>query len=337
MPRSVTHRYRDPLDTVWVETARRLGLRVVRDRSAYASTDGQGTLTVGVPETLDADDCLAQIIFHELCHALVQGDGAFALRDWGLDNETDRDLEREWACLRAQAELARRYGLRSFLAPTTDHRAYYNGLGEDPLAGDEPCVALARNALGRAARSPWRELLQGALSATARIVQAARPFASPEDLLSSGAQGRAGRHPLGLPLGPDGETCGSCAWLHRWRGAPRCRVAGARTRSDAPACAHWEGALDCHACAACCREAYGLVEIGRREPIARVHPHLVVDVGGRVALARNGDRCAALADGERGWRCTVYEDRPRTCREFKVGGRHCLEARRRVGLSPPAA
>jgi hypothetical protein len=36
--------------------------------------------------------------------------------------------------------------------------------------------------------------------------------------------------------------------------------------------------------------------------------------------------------------CTIYEHRPRPCREFAAGGRHCLDARRRVGLSAfPAA
>jgi hypothetical protein len=31
--------------------------------------------------------------------------------------------------------------------------------------------------------------------------------------------------------------------------------------------------------------------------------------------------------------CSIYEHRPRPCREFEAGGRHCLDARRRVGLS----
>src|ERR1043166_3435986 len=97
-PRDVTHRYRDPLDRIWLASAARLGLAVVRSSAAYASTDGRGTLHIGTPETLDPDDCLAQIVLHELCHALVQGDDSFAVADWGLDNETERDLEREWAC-----------------------------------------------------------------------------------------------------------------------------------------------------------------------------------------------------------------------------------------------
>jgi Fe-S-cluster containining protein len=32
-------------------------------------------------------------------------------------------------------------------------------------------------------------------------------------------------------------------------------------------------------------------------------------------------------------RCVIYDDRPRTCREFTLGSAHCLSARRKVGLS----
>ena len=51
------------------------------------------------------------------------------------------------------------------------------------------------------------------------------------------------------------------------------------------------------------------------------------------------DRCAALASegqtsegGER-YACTIYDDRPRSCRDFARGGERCLEARRRVGVT----
>jgi len=33
------------------------------------------------------------------------------------------------------------------------------------------------------------------------------------------------------------------------------------------------------------------------------------------------------------YQCTIYDDRPRTCRDFTLGSNHCLTARRRVGLS----
>lgn len=174
--RVVRHRYFDPLDAVWLVAARRLGLTVVRSPDVYASSDGRGTLTIGTPETLDADDCLAQMVFHEMCHSLVQGPGSFSLPDFGLDNESDRDVRREHACLRAQAQLAGEYGLRALLAPTTDFRAFYDALPGDPLAAThegDPSVALAREALARADTPPWAPHLRRALDATARIARAA--------------------------------------------------------------------------------------------------------------------------------------------------------------------
>jgi len=93
--RRVTRRYDDPLDRVWLTAAERVGLRVRRSADAFASTDGRGTLIIGSADTLDPDDCLAQMIFHELCHSLVQGPESFAHPDWGLDNEGARDLVRD--------------------------------------------------------------------------------------------------------------------------------------------------------------------------------------------------------------------------------------------------
>lgn len=172
--RTPTHRYVDPLDAVWLAAARRVGLRVERAPEVHAATDGRGTLVIGTPETLDSDDCLAQMIFHELCHSLVQGRASFEAADWGLDNESDRDLVREHACLRLQAALAARHGLRRVLAPTTDHRAFYDALGDDPLApSGDPSVVLAREALARAAEPPWAPHLEAALRATGAIARLA--------------------------------------------------------------------------------------------------------------------------------------------------------------------
>jgi Fe-S-cluster containining protein len=78
-----------------------------------------------------------------------------------------------------------------------------------------------------------------------------------------------------------------------------------------------------------------LVEVGADEVIARTHAQLlVVDEHGR-HLPRPGGSCPLL-DGGTGtpWRCREYSDRPRSCRDFEIGGAACLEARRRVGLSP---
>ncbi len=132
--RAVAHRYLDPLDQVWIETAHRIGLRIARSAEVYASTDGAGTLYIGNADTLDADDCVAQMIFHELCHSLVQGSKSFSQEDWGMDNTSDRDVVLEHACLRTQAALSGAHGLQLLLAPTTDFRAFYDRVHATPLA-----------------------------------------------------------------------------------------------------------------------------------------------------------------------------------------------------------
>src|SRR5262249_33647212 len=106
-----------------------------------------------------------------------------------------------------------------------------------------------------------------------------------------------------------------------------------RVAADAAACVRWEGALDCATCGACCRHAYDSVTLSRRE--AAQLPELVVDRGDYIELRRTPEnRCVALEGPAGGpWRCTVYDLRPRSCRDFEVGGRHCLSARRRVGLT----
>ena len=106
MPRIPNTHYQDPVDLIWLQAATRLGITVVRSADAYASWDGKGTLTLSCEEHLDADDCLAQMILHELCHLLVSGEGARQQTDWGLDNTSPRDLVYEYATNRLQAALA---------------------------------------------------------------------------------------------------------------------------------------------------------------------------------------------------------------------------------------
>ena len=167
--------YLDPLDAVWLTTARRIGFRVERSAEVYASTDGQGVMIIGDPSTLDPDDCLAQMILHELCHSLVEGQESLAVPDFGLDNESERDLVREHACLRLQAWLTGEHGLRQALAPTTDFRIYYDTLPEDPLRDvDDPACASARQGAARSRQVPWAPHLQEALKATATILRAAQ-------------------------------------------------------------------------------------------------------------------------------------------------------------------
>ncbi|MBK9036461.1 MAG: hypothetical protein IPL61_35315 [Myxococcales bacterium] len=177
-PRRSTCQYRDPLDEVWVRAAEQMGLRVVRADGAYADYDGRGTLAIGTAQILDPDDCVAQIVFHEVCHWLVEGRDSMHQLNWGLANDSLADLRRENASLRVQAALATPHGLRRFLANTTDHRAYYDALPDDPLAqDDDDTVGLARTALARAAAPPWGAPLAQALAATAAIVAAVWPTA----------------------------------------------------------------------------------------------------------------------------------------------------------------
>jgi Fe-S-cluster containining protein len=98
--------------------------------------------------------------------------------------------------------------------------------------------------------------------------------------------------------------------------------------------------VDCLTCGACCREAYHSVAVSVRDPVVWKQPGLIVRDGHRWSLLRAGSRCAALEGGAAAgpgappsYHCRIYEDRPRTCRDFEQGGRHCLTARRRVGLS----
>jgi Fe-S-cluster containining protein len=341
------------IDDVWTKAAARCGFQVVRGQAAYASTDGRGTILVGAPETLDSDDSLAQLVLHELCHALVQGEASWKLPDWGLDNTSDRDDVGEAACLRLQAELSDRHGLRELMTPTTEWRRYYRALPADPLLSrdpdDQPACARARAALALVERKQLGPVLDGALAATAALLRS-----------GSAPGGLGGTHPLGFALGPEAESCGSCTWRYRGgRGAAvdRCRQSvgevgdGRRVRPEYPACERWEPPVDCLTCGACCREAYHSVSVSMRDPVVWKQPGLIMREGHRWSLLRAGDRCAALEDGPppgiengppvqlavasgaRAYHCRIYEDRPRTCREFERAGRHCLTARRRVGLS----
>ena len=182
-PREITKTYQDPLDLIWTQSAKRLGMNLVRSRDVFASWDGQGNLSIGSPEDLDPDDSLAQMIFHEICHAIVQGDACWARENWGLNNTDGRDDVREYACIRLQAALAQAYGLRAFLAVTTDWRYHYDALPADPLTGDDdPAVALAVAAHHRALNGPWASTIQAALQATETIVKATSVFAGPSCL-----------------------------------------------------------------------------------------------------------------------------------------------------------
>jgi hypothetical protein len=352
--RAPAHRYQDPLDLVWIAAAAELGFRIEASDEVYASSDGQGAIRLASAPHRDADDCLAQMLLHELCHALVEGEAGRRLPDWGLDNTTARDTWREHACLRLQAWLTLPWGLRDFFAPTTDHRLdFWPRLPPgDPFAtwpDEAPWAEAARRAARRAAREsrqpPWQAVLDRAFASTRAIadaVTAAGSAASALPALWATVEPRPPLHPasalpLAAPTTPPVAGCRDCAWGFRLRGVLRCRRNPVvRLADDAPACLGHEpmDRLDCRHCAACCREAYDCVEIAAGERLLRRHPGLASQRDGRFRLRREGGHCVALAaSGPDEYACRVYRDRPRACREFTAASANCLDARQRTGLS----
>jgi hypothetical protein len=338
---------RDPrIEAIWVAAAGAIGWRVERGSSAYASSDGHGTILIGVDDSLDAADAVAQLVFHELCHGLVAGPEGWSYPDWGLATD-DRDVVKEHACLRVQVHLAEPHGLRELMTPTTEYRAYHDALVGDPLvSASDPSASIARAAVNRRRSLVWIETLGQALAATRAAL---------DDLATMSDESIGSDvHPAGFDFAVGSETCGTCAWLYvGGRGHPveRCRQSaapdgnGRRTEGRFRACVRWESPVDCHACGACCREAYHSVTVSVRDPVVWKQPDLVERHGHRFEIRREGERCAALeiqidAPPERPmskprlFSCAIYDDRPRACRDFEAGGRHCLVARQRVGLSP---
>lgn len=343
-------------DAIWLQAAAALGICVARSADAYASWDGRGTLTLASTEYLDPDDCLAQMIFHELCHLLVSGEEARGKVDWGVDNTSAKDLVYEYATNRLQAALAQAYGLRSFMGVTTMWRPYYDALPHDPLApGDDAAIALAKAGLQRARQAPYRAVLHAALAATAALADILRPSAA-EDTLWSRTQGA---HPAGFRLHRDATLrCEGCAWAITRRGKLECRQTrqgctppdyslgesgsaqrAARLDSAQQACEHYERPLtqdDCFRCGACCHKGFDVVEVAVTERFAKRHPDLIeVRSAERWVVPRPGGRCVAL-DGngkaDSPFLCRHYAERPRSCRDFALGGDACLVARQRTGV-----
>ncbi len=195
--RPIEARYVDPYELIWLSTARRLGLRIRRDPAVFSMTDGAGLLALGPRGDPDPDDTLAQQVLHEICHWVVAGPDAVHRRDWGYELEVPLDDPREHACLRLQATLADRVGLRRLLAPTGLYRPYWEALPPDPATplDDGPHEArvqdLYRAALSRVDGPPWGPALDAALQATAQVHETLAPFLEhyateiPEDPLPS--------------------------------------------------------------------------------------------------------------------------------------------------------
>ena len=170
--RKIDRKYADPVDLIWLHAAAEMGMRIERSAEVNASWNGAGVLTIGTVETLDPDDCLAQMILHESCHALCEGEQSLSKPDWGLESFNPDKKVREHACLRLQAMFADRYNMRSFYASTTIFRRYYDQLPADPLGdGDDPAIEIAREAWDRANHGSWAKPIDDALRRTALIAE----------------------------------------------------------------------------------------------------------------------------------------------------------------------
>jgi hypothetical protein len=344
--RSITHDYQDPVDLIWLRAATDLGLTIVRSPDAFAAYDGKGTLTIAEVSDFDPDDCLAQMIFHEICHWLVAGRRGILLPDWGLSNIDDRDLVYEYACHRLQAALSAPYGLREFMAVTTDWRPYWDSIPEDPLKeGDDPAISIAQEGFHLARLQPFEAVLTRSLSATALIADVVRGAVPSSSLWSKTRE----RHRLGARLGSlmsrdESLRCGECAWSVEDGTGLTCRQhklperAAPSVIADEQACERWEQKFsieDCGECGACCRQGFDVLEVSASDPFLKLHPDLVQLQNGEQRVPRPDGLCVAL-DGDgtsTPYRCRHYESRPQNCVDFEVGGDACLLARRRVGLS----
>jgi hypothetical protein len=340
--RVIDSRYDDPLDLIWLHCARALGISVRRSPEVYASFDGEKTLTLSTREHFDADDSLAQLVFHELCHALVAGPRRMRRADWGMENVDERDLIAEHACHRVQAALADRHGLRAFFAVTTDHRSYWDALPIDTLGpGSDPAIPLARDAFQRALHEPFWQPLERALAQTARMAEIARGTLSDQQSLWHRT---VPVHKSGFPVAVHSDqTCGDCGFSFLLAGKLACRKTralpaqrGKRVDAADRACVRYEPKLDaesCVRCGACCREAFDRVDVRAGDLIKKVRPELVASDGYGAHLPRPGGLCVALSKVADRYLCQSYQARPRACAEFEIAGDACLTARRRVGLS----
>lgn len=328
------------MDLIWLSLAQKLGFRIHRSDEAYASFDGEHVLTICTPAEFDEDDCLAQMILHELCHALVGGDKALEMRDWGITSEGDEGLLQEHATHRLQAYFSGVYGLRGMLAVTTQWRAHYDALSEEPLKGEGTSVLMAQRGLENARAWRWESPIQCAMKATAEIAKIARPFTEEGSLWKSSQP----LHPSGFPYAGT-RACGSCAWaLAKDVGDGfLCQQSNTgegelvQVTADSPSCIRFEarfGAEECAQCGACCREGFDAVPVGVDEPLFKARPDLLAGEGDFIFIPRPEGKCRGLdIDGQGRWRCAIYDERPRACVDLEKGSIGCLQARRRVGLS----
>lgn len=164
---------RQDLDPQWVEFLYVIGGQLERTKHCFVAWIGdRHTLLVAHDDDLDADDSLSQIILHELCHHLIEGEASWHQDDWGLNNQSDDDIHREHAALRLQHHILHTPLCRQYLQPTTDHRWYFEALPSDSLRAHLCSETDAQSAQAASIgnqnwmRWPHRPALQALLAAT---------------------------------------------------------------------------------------------------------------------------------------------------------------------------
>ncbi len=186
--RPIRSRYVDPLEVVWLATARRLALTVRRDPNIFSMTDGTGLLAFSTRPELDPDDCLAQMTLHELCHWVTNGVSTYHERDWGFPLWEKIDV-REHGCVRMQCWVASQFELREMFGPTGCFRQYYDALPADPLAPldadtederiwEAAACRIAMDAVARVQQEPFWGPLSAAMSATRAMRDQLAAFAA---------------------------------------------------------------------------------------------------------------------------------------------------------------
>ena len=179
--RPIKSRYVDPCELVWLSTAQRLGLHIRRSPLVFSATDGSGRLQLSTRDDLDPDDCLAQMLLHEICHWCTNGLETFEERDWGFDLDGPTD-PREHAALRLQAWLADQVHLREMFGPTGVYRQYYNRIPADPtqpIDNSEWEAVVCRGAqaaIERIQSDPWHPHVLEAMHTTAELRSIVGPY-----------------------------------------------------------------------------------------------------------------------------------------------------------------
>jgi len=206
------------------------------------------------------------------------------------------------------------------------------------LNTDTHTSPMRHRAWTEAVRGPRARTLVGALLQTHAIAREAK---------ASGIEGpwrdTTALHPTSVARASHRGRCGDCAWavVHEdhtvhcqqaARGGPYPEL-----HRDTAACYRHEERLtgaDCLGCGACCRGGFDRVAVEASSSIHRQYSDWIIHEDDGAFLPRPGGQCVALTtSAERTWPCSIYTQRPRSCRDFEVGGEACLLARRRMGIS----